>query len=208
MSEPSPTPLLLLNRLAEHLTALAARSDPQFGDRFAQLNGRSIEIQCTRPATTAHLVFTPTSASLLPGSHPAPTVILRGPAASLAALLIPPLSGATSDVRIDGDETTLQALVALLRDFRPDLQAPLEQVLGRERAAGIAGGIDLGLRGLQALWQGLHASVDEKVGTYAASQFATTPEVANWLGRIDQLRLRVDRLNARIGAAERRRDPT
>ncbi len=196
------TPIDLLGtRLAEIATALstsALAADPQLKGRLNNLQGQSIELQCTLPPATWHLLFTPAGLKIEPGPAPAPQAIVQGSALDLASWLLP---GRRGHVEISGDTTLLAELAEIFRQFNPDMAKPLASVFGEDLAATWVGTTELGIKGLRALIEGLGQSVQHQAGR----TFMQNSDMEAFLRNIDALRLRVDRLAARIDQQEQNR---
>ena len=56
-------------------------------------------------------------------------------------------SGGRGGLSIDGDEVVLSQFRSIVRDFRPDVLSPLENLVGKDAAQSIANVFELGLLG-------------------------------------------------------------
>ncbi len=182
----------MLADVATRATNQALQTDPQLRARLQQLDGNTIEINCTMPPMAWHL--TVLDGGLHLGSGPAlqPQVIMQGSAADLAAWLFPGNQGGR--VEINGDETLLLEVAGILRDFQPDIQDPLGQLLGPQMASTLLGTAEMGLKGLRSLIEGVGRGSPNTGGSGPVQQ----EQLDTVLHGIDELRLRVDRLAAQV----------
>lgn len=190
----------LLSDMANMVSDAAIQSDPVLAQRLHALDGRCIEFNCTLPVITSHLLITRGRMIVQPGNAPHPQVIVKGSGADMLGLIGP--GDTPLGLQIEGDDTALLEVVELLRSFRPDLAQnlpqPLTDLFGASTAQTLTGSAEMALRGVQSLLQGLGQSMQNQ----AASRFVHDRELDELLDGIDQLRLRVDRLAARIDAYE------
>lgn len=200
--------------LATATTNQALLGDPELRARLQTLEGRCIEICCDIPSITWHLTITNGAIDISQGRAVAPHVSVRGTALDLARWLspVPPWSVSTppAQVKIEGDDTLLLEILELLRDFKPDLESPLpktleealeemlDQTLGPDNAATLLGTAEMGLKGLQSLIEGVGFTVEDRV----AGSFVQQDQLNSLLTGIDDLRLRVDRLAAKVSQRE------
>lgn len=177
--------------------------DPANASRLSALEGRRLQLSSAFPAPLGQRDLTITvragALRLIPRPEPEPHVIVQAAPAELAAWITS--RGARGSVRIDGDSAVLQELTALLRDFHPDLAAPLAALLGPEQASRALGGLELAFAGVRSLFQGAGYSVRDG----AVQTFVDRPAANRLLDDIQDLRLRVERLGARVSAEEQRR---
>ncbi|MEQ9451432.1 MAG: hypothetical protein RJQ07_07575 [Pseudomonadales bacterium] len=188
----------LQNLIADWVSTIANRAvdaDPDLRQRLNQLDGRTLELVCSAPELICHLEVHRGSLRLLPGAAATPNVVVRGSASSLLNWL---LRQDTKGVQIDGDDTTLLATLAALRSYNPELAESLTQVFGEEFSQRLVGTAEAGLRGLKSALQGLGSGLEQQ----ASERYVKKENLDDLLNRIDELRLRVDRLAANIKAKE------
>lgn len=192
--------------LADGLAELVNRSldlDPGSAARLATLEGHRVRLTATFPGPVGERDLTLTVRGarlrLLAGREPDPHVIVHGAAADVATWLLGAEPGA--GLRIDGDSAVLQEVTALLRDFRPDLGGPLAALVGEDAARSALGTAELALAGVRSLLQG----ASHGVRNGAAQRFLDRAGLERLLEETEELRLRLDRLDARVSAEERRR---
>jgi len=196
MNQPVDMFGMALADIATRVTRQAVQADPVLSARLAQLQGNTVELQCTLPAATWHIHVEGGSLLTQAGPAPAPQAVVRGSLMALGSWLLP---GPSLDgVEISGDNTLLLELTDILRDFSPDLAAPLHNLFGNEMANSLLGGAEAGLQALRSLLQ----SAGQTVQAQATSQFVQQPQLTDFLDGVDQLRLQVDRLAARIAQLE------
>ncbi len=187
---------MALADIATRVGRQAVQADPQLSARLRQLQGNVIELQCTLPAATWHILIEADGLRTQAGPAAAPHAIVRGTLAALSGWLLP---GANPDgVEVSGDHTLLIELTDILKDFSPDLNAPFSALFGPELGANLLGGAEAGLQALQSLFKGASETVQQQ----ATRQFVQQPQLAGFLDGVDQLRLQVDRLAARIQELE------
>ncbi len=179
----------------------AAALDPGLDRKMASIAGQVIEIRCTTPAKTWHLKLDDTSMVLHNGPATNPNVAIQGSAPNLLKALAS--GGSSTEIQINGDETVLLELSALIKDFYPDLVTPLGVVLGDKRAGKVAATLEMGLSVLTNFASNLGEDIAQTAGAKVADRFTTTEAFADHLNELDTLRLRVDRLSAKISRRER-----
>lgn len=138
-----------------------------------------------------------------PADAPPAHAIVSGPASALLLFLGPGRSAAPlpAELRISGDVGLVEALKALASGYVPDIGGPLQQVLGPRAATGFLNAFELVQGGLRAVLQ-MGADVAEDA---ARRVFADRPLTASLLDELDDLRLLVDRVEARVQGLEQRK---
>lgn len=194
--------------LVDGLAALANASldlDPISRAKLAALEGYQVQIisEAPSPLGERHFGLTVTAAGLRFHARALerPNVIVRGTPLDLATWLLAGEGAAGTRLVIDGDATVLQQLLAVLRGFRPDPAVPLERLLGRDLTTRALGGVELALSALRSAFDAAGGSMRQQ----AARTFADSRQLEGFLDELDDLRLRVDRLAARVTAEELRR---
>lgn len=175
----------------------ALRLDPLAKSRLAQLEGRVIEVACTAPAETWSLFISGATVKVLATRVDAPTVILRGPATALAGAMIG-APGATRDLDIEGDETTLEELRSILTGVRPDLSEWFSPLIGKQAADGIASLAEVGMASLKSLAEGLGGEGSRIAQGVARRRFVDQPAFDELQAATQQLILAVDRATKRV----------
>ena len=205
MHHDSATLLLALQRLLSDLSERAIHLDPVAAKNFASLAGQVIEIHCLEPALTWHLNLQESSIEVHAGASNNPNVAVTGKPMGLLQTL---MTGATSEtVVIDGDAAVLMALQTLAKDYSPDLAKPLDAWLGRETGQRTAALVELGMATLGELLTSTRAQAHHAIQNYFNERFATQDQGEGLAGRLDQLRLRIDRLEAKLNRYQHPESP-
>ena len=196
MHQNSATLLLALQRLLSDLSERAIHLDPVAAKNFTSLAGQVIEIHCLEPTLTWHLTLQESSIEVHAGASNNPNVAVTGKPLGLLQML---MTGATSEtVVIDGDAAVLMALHTLAKDYSPDLAKPLDAWLGRETGQRAAALVELGMANLGELLTSTRANAHHATQNYFSERYATQDRGKGLAGRLDQLRLRIDRLEAKL----------
>ena len=196
MHHDSATLLLALQRLLSDLSERAIHLDPVAAKNFTSLTGQVIEIHCLEPALTWHLTLQESSIEVHAGASNNPNVAVTGKPLGLLQML---MTGATSDiVVIDGDAAVLMALHTLAKDYSPDPAKLLDAWLGRETGQRAAALVELGMANLGELLTSTRANAHHATQNYFSERYATQDQGKGLAGRLDQLRLRIDRLEAKL----------
>ena len=196
MHHDSATLLLALQRLLNDLSERAIHLDPVAAKNFTSLTGQVIEIHCLEPALTWHLTLQESSIEVHAGASNNPNVAVTGKPLGLLQML---MTGATSKtVVIDGDAAVLMALHTLARDYSPDPAKLLDAWLGRETGQRAAALVELGMANLGELLTSTRANAHHATQNYFSERYAAQDQGKGLAGRLDQLRLRIDRLEAKL----------
>ena len=196
MHHDSATLLLALQRLLNDLSERAIHLDPVAAKNFTSLTGQVIEIHCLEPALTWHLTLQESSIEVHAGASNNPNVAVTGKPLGLLQML---MTGATSEtVVIDGDAAVLMALHTLARDYSPDPAKLLDAWLGRETGQRAAALVELGMANLGELLTSTRANAHHATQNYFSERYAAQDQGKGLAGRLDQLRLRIDRLEAKL----------
>ncbi len=196
MHHDSATLLLALQRLLNDLSERAIHLDPVAAKNFTSLTGQVIEIHCLEPALTWHVTLQESSIKVHAGASNNPNVAVTGKPLGLLRML---MTGATSEtVVIDGDAAVLMALHTLAKDYSPDPAKLLDAWLGRETGQRAAALVELGMANLGELLTSTRANAHHATQNYFSERYATQDQGKGLAGRLDQLRLRIDRLEAKL----------
>ena len=169
--------------------------DPKSQDRLVALEGRSAQIESTSPRQVLTLGVHDARITLIAEPIEAPNVIVRGHMQDLLAWFAAPRQEKASPrIEIEGDETTLLELLEVFKKASPfntpnTPNATLQNLLGAA---------ELAIAGLRSAVEGATVSIQQT----AATQYADEVVVDGFLDGLDDLRLRVDRLAARVSAQE------
>ena len=205
MHHHSATLLLALQRLLNDLSERAIHLDPVAAKNFTSLTGQVIEIHCLEPALTWHLTLQESSIEVHAGASNNPNVAVTGKPLGLLQML---MTGATSEtVVIDGDAAVLMALHTLAKDYSPDPAKLLDAWLGRETGQRAAALVELGMANLGELLTSTRANAHHATQNYFSERYATQDQGKGLAGRLDQLRLRIDRLEAKLNRCQHPETP-
>ncbi|MEZ5560993.1 MAG: hypothetical protein R3E86_20930 [Pseudomonadales bacterium] len=206
-SDTGPLEALLADAV-ERLANAGVELDPATAARLHALEGRSVQLRVQLPAPVRERVFSLRIQAGRPRLDavpvPQPNVIVSGTPVDLAAWLLAPGSGAAARLRVDGDGTVVHEFSGILHGYAPDFSAPLGRLFGEATAANLIGFGELALAAARSVLAGAGSALREGAGRH----FASKAEIDDFLDRLDALRLRVDRLDARMRIqAERRQTP-
>jgi ubiquinone biosynthesis protein UbiJ len=192
---------ILLAEIASTAANAGARFDPDLADRLQAMNGRVMLIETTSPVNAWTVTVFDGQLQVETGETIQPNVIVRGSMADLISSL-----GGTlhAGVAIEGDEATLSEFQAAFAAFRPDVTKPIRNLFGDRTAEDLLGAAEVALNGLRSLVKG----ASETVRSEAATQFVTENDLDTWLDVLDDLKLRLDRLDARTSILDAARTPT
>jgi ubiquinone biosynthesis protein UbiJ len=174
----------------------AAALDPALARKMAPIAGQIIEIRCTMPEQVWHLALGEKSIELHSGPATNPNAAIQGNAPNLVKALA--TGGNSTEIQIDGDETLLLEFNTLIKNFYPDLITPLTALIGAKSANKIAATLEMGLSSLANFASNLGEDIANNAGSKITDRFTTAEAFANHLAELDSLRLRVDRLSAKI----------
>jgi ubiquinone biosynthesis accessory factor UbiJ len=196
MDIPADTISAVLANAANQIADRALASDPELRKHLTKLSGQCIELRCLRPPASWHLIIDDDRLVTVAGPAAAPQAMISANAADLLAWLLP--GDLPKSVEISGDTALLMEFAAMLRDFSPDIATPLSQFVGPEAAATLLGTAEVGLHSLRSLL----ADVGQNIQQQARAGFVQSKQMDSFLRDIDKLRLRVDRLAAKIDQQE------
>ena len=197
--------------LLDSLVNSSLQLDPQTASRLQHLEGHMLRLEGALPGEVSDRMFTlkVNDGHLTFYSHalPEPNVIVRGKLIDLGTWLLS--KGSSANVVIDGDETVLQELFDIFRNFRPDFGKPLSNVLGSQVTEDLLGAAELAFATFLSVVEGAGSVIKEGAGSAikesATGRYADEARLNSLLDGIDDVRVRADRLAARIRAEETRR---
>lgn len=181
--------------MATTISNKALSTDPDMQETLARLNGRIIEVECTAPALTGHVVIDGEQMVFEIGEAQCPHVRIKGNAQNLLKWLT---QRDPEDLIIDGDHNVLLEFLDLAQRFDPDVEHTLSAIVGRDIAAKAADAAELSLKSLQSVAQSIAQGLEDTVQKRAYARFVSKDEFDTLLDGIDELRLRVDRLSANL----------
>ena len=189
----------LLIPLEKAFNGLLAQ-DPHAGKSLARFRGKLVEARTPRGGFSLRFEDPGVRLGALhPGAPPeAPDVIIAGPARHLLAMLRnprrpPPADGA---IRIEGDAELLLELQQTLLALDVQWEDLLQPLLGDA----LAGGLGETVAGARDWTRKARGNVRRNLANYLQYESGAMPtpeELATFSDRVDDLRLRLDRLQAR-----------
>jgi ubiquinone biosynthesis protein UbiJ len=205
-----------IERLLERIVRQARAESPRAVSLLQSLSGRRLRVcvtgtpwqvvvECT--GETLRLAGSPTAASnpADTGATAAVDATITGGAIALLSLAgsDPQAVIARGDVSVTGDAEIAQQFRDLSTLLRPDLEAGLSRFIGRS-------GAHLALRGARALVEGARERAQTmtlNTAEYLAHESRTLvsrAEAEHFLRGVDEMRERLDRLEARLADTEQR----
>lgn len=168
--------------------------------RLRPLAGKVIAIACTAPAITMYLIPLDTGIQLASQWHAPADCTLSAP----AALLLKLLSSADKtsilhhpDVTLDGNSTLLMTLADILQSLELDWEYEVSRWLGPVPTALISSQLRSSCQWLKQSAHSLHLNTADYLAEESRSLVGNTEAQARF-SEIDQLKLDLDRLDARI----------
>jgi len=192
-----------LARWAEAFANGTSRLDPLTRARLRSLSGRAIDLD--PPGETIWLRIDGESIHFDTESSEPPSVRVRGSPSAMAAMLFD-AGESRSKLEIDGDDTVLSELRSIVRNFRPDGFPPLEDFVGPAAAQAITSLFEIGASAFATLGRGVRDEGERLARDGVKQRYLTKPEFDRYLESVQQLRVRIDRLNVRTEIVETARN--
>ena len=185
-----------IGRVATNIAAAGLSLDRNMHAHLQALEGRILQLESIAPELTFY-VTVQDGRLTISGRCDAPAHVLvtgRGP--EVVAWLANP--GRTGSVSVEGDASVLMGFAAILRAFDPELTQPLSNLLASDAGQAALGTAELAVSALRSAAEGVGAALEQT----AASRFVTKEDTTALLDVLDDLRLRIDRLAARVQQQE------
>lgn len=197
---------LLTSHLLDRLAALVLAADPDTVLALRELDGKRLRIHCTSPTVDVTLAFHNGEMHIEPQASdsdvpPTPThALIRGTGLDLLKLLS---GGDLGSLQVEGDIRVLQTFADIAKGYRPSTAKPesANPSSGRANNSPLE---DLFNQTLGAAAEGFHLLRSAAGATKRQAQedlqqhFASQDDLADFLSELHSLRLRVDRLSARL----------
>lgn len=168
--------------------------------RLQSLSGKVIAVQCQSPALELYILPSGDGLQLAAQWHAPADCTLTAPAASLARLALSREKTAIlhrPEVSLDGDSAVLLQLAGILQDLELDWEYEVSRWLGPVATTLLAGHlrsrVNLAANGAASLRQDLADYLAEESRTLVGQREADVR-----FAELDQLKLALDRLEARI----------
>jgi len=178
----------------------ALQLDPRSGEQLATLSGKVFQLRCSNPVLELFLFPDATGIKLMGYWDGEITTGISGRAADFADLATaadPTAALINGNLELSGDSAPLIELQSILAGLDMDWEAPLVSNLGDVVGHQLA----QGLRGLFGWGQQASASVIRQLDEFIHEEARLAPprqEVEDFYQDLEQLNLRVDRLQARL----------
>jgi len=196
-------PAAAFARLLGDLLSRSLNGDPATRERLQRLDGRRLRLALELPGGGAPVPFDLAiddgRLQLADTGEGRPQVIARGPAPAFAAALGLPGSGSLD---IDGDEALLGEVLDVLSAYRPPLPREFESLIDGPLASQLLGLAEAGLAALRSAAEGARHATRAQI----SRRFVDQSALVELLDPLDDLKLRTDRLAARVKALEARRN--
>jgi len=184
------------------LANASLRLDPASVSRLGALNGQSVRLEVIMPGQVAPspftLVINDGRIDLHPLERPRPNVIARGRLQDFMAWFAAPEKA--TRMTVDGDEALLQEIAGIFRRFRPALPAQLNDLMGGPLTDSMLSIAEAALAALRSAADGVGSTARQEL----TRRYVSSSQMGELLDQLDELRLRADRLAARVGAQEAR----
>jgi ubiquinone biosynthesis protein UbiJ len=173
--------------------------DAAAGARLETMSGKVLQVQCEMPNLRFHLLVSDGRILLMQGDALTADASIRGRASALLKLLV---RGNTAGLRedgivISGDSGFLNALQQILQNLDVDWEYQLSKFIGDIPTQAISDGIT----GAQNFVRQSAANLRDDIDAYLHEEKKLFPDKAQleqFYVAVDSLRLRADRLEARV----------
>ena len=198
---PKPVADLLTSHLLDRIAAFALAADPDTALAMRELNGKRLRIHCTLPELDITLAFDDGEMHVAPQASesdapPAPAhALLRGTGLDLLKLLS---GGDLGGLQVEGDIRVLQTFADIAKGYRPTAPStnskraannPMESLLNQTLGAAAEG---------FNLLRSAAGATQRQAQEDLQQHFTNQDDLEGFLSELHALRLRVDRLSARL----------
>ena len=195
MTDPAQLGAEVLATLSNAILKLDPLSQP----RLQELEGNLVRLDVTLPGRAEPerllLEFEKASVRLQPCDERAAHAIVTGNIPDLLQWFI---AGTSSDLRFDGDTLLLEKLSGLMKGYQPDFAPPLSRMIGDDAATALVGMVEAAGAAARSMLQTISGAAED-----TARQHYTSPDELSQATRtLEELVLKVDRLNARTQRLE------
>lgn len=200
-----------LHRLLQGLVNFALQADAQSKRALADFDGKRIRIDCSMPAEDLTLTFQGGELFVQPADplDPPANALIRGTAPALLRLLV--TGTPNSAVTLDGDLGLIAALTALAKGYNPDLLGLLRR--GQDAAEDVvtdtyrtnASQFRAVAEEALSVFTSAMASTGRQAKSELHERFTNSAALDEFLAKLHDARLAVDRLDAKVSLAEQKR---
>lgn len=191
---------LLTSHLLDRVAAFALAADPDTVLAMRELDGKRLRIHCTLPSVDITLAFTDGEMHIEPQPSASDALatpahaLLRGTGLDLLKLLS---GGDLGSLQVEGDIRVLQTFAEIAKGYRPaagnsnnpSANNPLESLFNQTLGAAAEG---------FNLLRSAAGATQRQAQEDLQQHFTNQDDLEGFLGELHALRLRVDRLSARL----------
>ncbi len=185
-----------LGRVATNIAEAGLALDPKIRAHLEPLEGRILQLESVAPPLSFYITVADGAVNVSGKADAPPHVLVTGRGPEIIAWVANP--GRTGNVTIEGDAAVLMDFAAVLEKFDPELTQPLSNLLASDAGQAALGTAELAVSALRSAAEGVGAAIEQT----AASRFVTKEDTTALLDVLDDLRLRIDRLAARVDQQE------
>ena len=185
-----------IGRVATNLAETGLSLDPDIQKRLEPLEGRILQLESVAPELTFYITVLDGQLEVSGRSAAPAHVLVTGRGPEIIAWLANP--GRTGSVSVEGDAAVLMGFASVIENFDPELTQPLSNLLASDAGQAVLGTAELAVSALRSAAEGVGAALEQT----AASRFVSKEDTTALLDVLDDLRLRIDRLAARVQEQE------
>ncbi len=181
-----------IGRVATNIAEAGLSLDRNIHVHLEALEGRILQLESIAPEMTFYVTVKDGALNVSGRSDAPAHVLVTGRGPEVIAWLANP--GRTGSVSVEGDASVLMGFAAIIQKFDPELTQPLSNLLASDAGQAALGTAELAVSALRSAAEGVGAALEQT----AASRFVTKEDTTALLDVLDDLRLRIDRLAARV----------
>ena len=185
-----------IGRVATNLAETGLSLDPDIQKHLEPLEGRILQLESVAPELTFYITVADGQLEVSGRSAAPAHVLVTGRGPEVIAWLANP--GRTGSVSVEGDASVLMGFASVIENFDPELTQPLSNLLASDAGQAVLGTAELAVSALRSAAEGVGAALEQT----AASRFVSKEDTTALLDVLDDLRLRIDRLAARVQEQE------
>lgn len=188
---------------AESLVNTLLSQDSAARKKTLALSGKVLRVECEKPSITITIQVVEDRVFILQGNDLEPDSTISGKAHALLKLLITRSSASLhrDGIKISGDTGVLGGFQEIFQDLDIDWEYQLSNIIGDIPTQLIADGITAA----RNFFQTAGSNIQEDIAQYLVTEkklFPEEPELESFYNDVDNLRLRIDRLTARVNKLE------
>lgn len=188
---------------AETLVNTMLSQDSAARKKILAMSGKVLRVQCEKPSITITIQVVEDRVFILQGNDLEPDSTISGKAHALMKLLLTRSTASlhSEGIKISGDTGVLGGLQEILQDLDIDWEYQLSNIIGDIPTQLIADGMAAAMN----FFQTAGSNLQEDIAHYLVTEkklFPEEPELEYFYNGVDNLRLRIDRLTARVKELE------